>query len=52
MVSRPTTFDVSKYGEMADLTQTKHRFGILDEFTYIFTFGKESLLESKMNVSI
>ena len=34
MVSGPKTFDVSKYGKMTELTQTKHRFGILAGFSY------------------
>ena len=34
MVSCPKTFDVSKYGKMTELTKTKHRFGILVEFTH------------------
>ena len=34
MVSYPKTFDASKSGKMTELTQTKHRFGILVEFTY------------------
>ena len=34
MVSSSKTFDVSKYGKMTELNQTKHRFGILVEFPY------------------
>ena len=34
MVSCPKTFDISKYGKMAELTQTKYRFGILVGFTH------------------
>ena len=34
MVSRPKTFDASKYKKMTELTQTKYRFGILVEFTH------------------
>ena len=34
MVSSLKTFDVSKSGKMAELTKTKHRFGILVEFAY------------------
>ena len=34
MVSGSNTFDVSKSGKMTELTQTKHRFGILVEFPY------------------
>ena len=34
MVSCLKTFDTSKYGKMAELTQTKYRFGILVGFTH------------------
>ena len=34
MVSSFKTFDVFKYGKMTELTQFKHRFGILAGFTY------------------
>jgi len=30
----PKTFDVLKCGKMTELTQTKHRFGILARFSY------------------
>ena len=38
MVSGSKTFDVLKYGKMTELTQTKHRFGILAGFSYIIAF--------------
>ena len=34
MVPNPKTFDVSKSGKTTELTETKHRFGILVEFPY------------------
>ena len=40
MVSSPKTFDVSKSGKMTELTQIKHRFGILVEFTYNIAYRK------------
>ena len=33
MVPSPKTFDVLKYRKMTELTQTKHRFGILAGFS-------------------
>ena len=34
MVSSPNIFDISKYGKMTELTQTKYKFGILIRFTH------------------
>ena len=34
MVSSPKTFDVLKYRKMTELTQAKHRFGILAGFPH------------------
>ena len=34
MVSSLKIFDVSKSGKMTELIQTKHRFGILVEFSF------------------
>ena len=44
MVSDPKTFDASKHRKITELNQTKHRFGILVEFTYnkAFQTGFES----------
>ena len=38
MVSDPKTFDASKHRKITELNQTKHRFGILVEFTYNIAF--------------
>ena len=40
MVSSLKTFDASKSGEMTELAQTKHRFGILVEFPYNIAYRK------------
>ena len=40
MVSSLKTFDVSKSGKMIELTQTKHRLGILVEFPYNIAYRK------------
>ena len=40
MVPNPKTFDVSKSGKTTELTETKHRFGILVEFPYNIAYRK------------
>ena len=40
MVSSLKTFDASKSGKMTELTQTKHRFGILVGFPYNIAYRK------------
>ena len=38
MIPDPKTFDALKYRKMTQMIQTKHRFGILVEFTYNIAF--------------
>ena len=38
MVSDLKTFDASKHRKITEVNQTKHRFGILVEFTYNIAF--------------
>ena len=40
MVSSLKTFDVSKSGKLTELNQTKHKFGILVEFSHNIAYRK------------